>query len=296
MTRLRWEDLDDTVVEAIISQCGQIRDVIPLPASTAGGPLVTHLHTTDAGGVVVKAALKDTDAGAAVMREQWAITHRDDLPAPPLVWHGTIDATHVLISRYINDHARTPRLSAGSPNLDPILFTLETFSERFTAASVPDGAPLVEDDLMQVVEDARRILDTRVFPAAEADVWEAALARMDFAAVTGSTLVHGQFTPHHLLVDHTPRVVVLDWSKAAYGAAWAELVPFGVHLIYAGWPPKRVEELLATSIPCWRTAPHDAVTALIAAWTLHQMLTRQTPAGPIRPAGLKWVGHRLRST
>lgn len=299
MTRLLLGELPGTAMEALaIELDSEVQRYEPLPASVDGHALVARLDLDDGRRVVLKAAYKQTDAAALIEREAWARTSTTGIPGPPLIWAGTVDQIRMIVTRFINDQYRTPSLTPGSPDLDPVLDALAVMGPRLTAASAPGGVALVQDDFRQVRQDAGRICNPKTLPAPELDIWQTALYLFDLEAVVGSTLLHGELVPRHLLVAPGQLVVVTDWSQAAYGAEWAGLVPLGVHLVAAGWSPSRAEELLAASFPCWRDTSDDAVTGLIATWTLHKALVasrtaRPTPIPPIRPAGLSWLEHRL---
>ncbi|GAA1614176.1 hypothetical protein GCM10009733_007950 [Nonomuraea maheshkhaliensis] len=295
--RLSLKDLpDDRIFDAITlhSGGGELLRVEYMPVSLDGGALVARLEFSDGSRAVLKAARRGGRAGEQMQREIWARTHGISVPGPPLLWAGTVDQFHMLLTRYVNDFYRnSPSLTSGSPDLPAVLDGLAAFENRRTADSVPGGAPLFEEDLVPVVQDAYSVLDT--LPDLDRDVWMSALHRVDFHAVAGTTLLHGALVPRHLLVAPGNPLVIADWAGAAYGRAWADLVPFGVHLVCAGWLPDAAEELLQRTFPCWRQAPHGAVTGLIAAWTLHQaLLASHTPPTALQSAGLAWVSHRLR--
>ncbi|MEV0306562.1 hypothetical protein [Nonomuraea fuscirosea] len=308
MTRLAVEDLPGPVFEAISLQCGELlRTPQYLPAGPDGSALLARLEFADGSRAVLKAAIKDSDAGELLRREMWARTHRADVPGPSVRLVATIDQAHLLVTSYVNDMYHQPSLQAGTRDLELVVEGLAELSSRFTAASMPSGAARAEDDLREEVRSAVKILSSGVLPVSELNIWQAAVRLFDDAAVAGTTLLHRQWVPRHLLVAVGLPIVVTDWSRAAYGAAWVDLVPYGVHLIQAGHAEEQVENLFARSFPCWRQAPYRAVTGYIATWVLHQMLVASdTPRpqdppqpGPIpalRPTALAWVQHRLRAS
>ncbi|MEV4079138.1 hypothetical protein AB0J43_02445 [Nonomuraea fuscirosea] len=309
MTRLTLEDLPGPVLETISWRCGELLNISPyLPASPDGSALLAHFECDDGSRAMLKAGIKGTDAGELLRRETWARNHRTDVPGPNMRLTGTIDQAHLLVTSYVNDMYRTPSLMPGTGDLELVVEGLADLSSRFAATSMPSDAKRAEDDLRQEMSSAIQVLSPGVLPVDELDVWQAALRLFDDAAVAGTTLLHRQWVPRHLLVAVGYPIVVTDWSRAAYGAAWVDLVPFGVHLVQAGHPEDEVEELFARSFPCWRQAPCRAVTGYIATWALHQTLVasrtprpQDTPSQPgptpaLRPAALGWVQHRLRSS
>ncbi|MEV0316677.1 hypothetical protein [Nonomuraea fuscirosea] len=309
MTRLTLRDLPGSVFEAINLQCGELLHTPQyLPSSPDGSALLTRLEFSDGSRAVLKAAIKDTDAGELLRREMWVRTHRADVPGPDVRLVATIDQAHLLVTSYVNDMYHQPSLMAGTRDLELVVEGLADLSLRFTGIGMPTGAVRAEEDLRQEVRSAIRVLSSGVLPVSELNVWQAAVRLFDDAAVAGTTLLHRQCAPRHLLVAVGCPIVVTDWSRAAYGAAWIDLVPFGVHLMQAGHAKEEVEELFARSFPCWRQAPYRTVTGYIATWALHQMfVVSRTPRpqdpppqpGPIpalRPAALAWVQHRLRAS
>ncbi|MEU8403864.1 hypothetical protein AB0C28_52565 [Nonomuraea sp. NPDC048892] len=308
MARLTMEDLPGPVFEAINFQCGQLlRTPQFRPASPDGSALLARLEFADGSRAVLKAGIKGTDAGELLRREMWVRTHCASVPGPDVRLVATIDQAHLLVTSYVNDMYHQPSLMAGTRDLELVMEGLGELSLRFTVTSVPSGAARAEDDLREEVRSAVKVLSSGVLPVGELNIWQAAVRLFDDAAIAGTTLLHRQWVPRHLLVTVGCPLVVTDWSRAAYGAAWVDLIPLGVHLVQAGHPGEQVEDLFARSFPCWRRAPYRAVTGYIATWALHQMLVAsrtprpQDPPQPgptpaLQPAALAWVQHRLRSS
>uniref|UniRef100_UPI003F49A2B2 hypothetical protein n=1 Tax=Nonomuraea sp. CA-252377 TaxID=3240003 RepID=UPI003F49A2B2 len=292
-TRLAWHHLPDAVRAAVIDACGPVRHAKPHP----NGSLI-FLRTEAEQRVCLKAARVGTAAGLAVRREQRTRALRDDLPAPGLVLAGTIDDWYVTVLRHVS--GSNARLHPDSAHLEPVLAALAGLAPRLTTGSVPDDAVLAEADLSRVVDDAWSILDSHTPHLAreERGLLERALHGFEMDAAAGTTLLNGNLDPRNILL--TPGGVhLLDWGRAAYGAAWLDAVPFGLHLIHDGHAPGQAETLLADSFGSWRAAPHKAVTGLIAAWTADHIFRavrhpQQQGAAVLVPAGLLWLRHRTR--
>ncbi|MGW3352638.1 hypothetical protein ACWDA3_55905 [Nonomuraea rubra] len=292
---LAWQHLPDTVRVAVIDTCGVVRHVKAHP----NGSLL-FLRTERQQRVCLKAARVGTEAGLPVRREHWARTLHDDLPAPGLLLADTIDDWYVTLLRQISGHYA--RLHPGSADLGPVTAMLAGLGPRLTVGSIPNDAVLVEGDLGRVVDDAWTILDSHTPHLAreERGLLEQALNGFEMDAAAGTTLLNGNLDPRNILLSQAG-IHLLDWGRAAYGTAWLDAVPFGLHLIHDGHHPDQAQTLLADSFPSWQAAPHKAVTGLIAAWTAEHISRavrhpRQEGAAVLVPAGLLWLRHRTRPT
>ncbi|MYW04851.1 aminoglycoside phosphotransferase family protein, partial [Streptomyces sp. SID3343] len=120
------------------------------------------------------------------------------------------------------------------------------------------------------------------------------------AAVTGSTLLHGDLRADNILLTRD-RVVFVDWPSAMVGAAWVDVVLMAPSVIMhdGEWAIAPIEAYLAR-----HRADPDDVTAALAAVTGFFVCQGLLPPPPGLPtlrafqraqghAGLKWLRRRL---
>ncbi|MFD7655897.1 phosphotransferase family protein [Actinosynnema sp. NPDC059797] len=145
-------------------------------------------------------------------------------------------------------------------------------------------------------------------PAPGVDPW--ALDRLDelvelesrwAAATAGTSLVHADLRADNALLTSSGDVVFVDWTGAAAGAPWVDLVLMLPSVAMQGGPEP--QEVWRTS-PLARDADPDAVTSVVAAITgyfAHRSLQPAPPGLPTlrpfqaaqgRPA-LRWLRQRL---
>jgi hypothetical protein len=260
---LTWEGLPAKVHDTVRAQFGPVKETET--TTRLGRAAGARLHLEDGSTIFVKAHWAHSGVGReSHRRELWAATALPPgIPAPALLWSGT--AVGWLLAAYEDAHGRPADLSRTSGDVGPVLDTIITLGHLLTPCPDPDPV-LLRENLALLREQGDHVLDTAALGAGERHMYRAALTAFDPAAVEGDTLLHFRPHPGHFLITASgPQVV--GWGRACRGAAWVEAALLGPHLIAAGYSPVEAETWLAW-IPPWRTAPPDAVTALIAVWAL----------------------------
>lgn len=265
MTRSTWEELPETIREAIQGQTGPIVKAEDATSGIMPG-LTVRLHTDDGGSVFVKAIQARSPGASLHVRERWAATVLPpQTPAPSMMWAMDVSGWHVMLFEYVVD-ARHADLSPGSADLPAVLEVVAGLDGLLTPA--PPRAPLVSDNIAPLVAKGRHLLDG---PSSlpDRELFTGAVSGFDANAFEGNTLLHYDLSEGNLLICPAG-VRVIDWSFAAKGASWIEAVMLGPRLIQAGHSPAQTENLLE-SVPAWRSAPPEAVTGLVALWTLFRL-------------------------
>ncbi|MEU8250174.1 hypothetical protein [Nonomuraea sp. NPDC048916] len=264
MTRPHWEDLPETVRDTVQQQCGPVLKAETATSGIMPG-LAARLHT-ETGSVFLKAVQMGSSAAALHLREEWANRALpEEVPAPRMLWRGTVDGWHVMVFEFVNDNSRHADLLPGSPDLPAVLDTLALLGRLLTPG--PNGAMPVSHNVASLQAKARHLLEGGALD--DRELYAAALEQFSVEQLRGDTLLHYDLSAGNLLVARG-RVHVLDWSFAVRGAAWIDCALFAPRLIQAGHSPAQVDELLST-VPAWRTAPREAVAGLAALWTLFRV-------------------------
>ncbi|GGP14892.1 hypothetical protein LDL08_36620 [Nonomuraea glycinis] len=291
MTRPSWEDLPESIRDAVQERCG------PVPkaetAADGGRPGVAARLYTETGSVFVKATPSISGAATLHLREEWANRALpEQVPSPRMLWRGSADGWHMMLFEYVDD-ARRVDLSPGSPDLPAVLDTLDLLGRLLTPG--PNGALPVTFNMEALQAKARHLLDTGRL--ADRDLFEAALRGFSLERLRGDTMLHYDLNAGDLLIS-AGRVHVLNWSFAVRGAAWIDCALFAPRLVAAGHSPAQAD-LLLSGVPAWRAARPDAVAALAALWTLlrmHQAMhgPEETRAARTRAAevGRSWLVYR----
>lgn len=191
----------------------------------------------------------------------------ESVPAPRMLWAGTVAHWHVLLFEYAPGHVAD--LAPGSPDLGPV-------AAAVTALHTPcrwPGAPSAALKAAALLNGARPLLDA---PPAHLAHCVTLAKRLQPGDLAGQWLVHADLHADNLLVDEKAARII-DWSLACTGAPWVDIALLLPRLIDAGHTPSSAAAA-ATSVPAWRDAPADAVDALCAARAL--FATRMADTGP----------------
>ena len=292
MSKLQWESLPPCCVARIEGLTGPV-----VKAESAAGGLMPGLaavvHAAN-GRYFVKAV--PTDSPAAVLYERETAANAAllaSLPAPRMRYSSGEGGWLVMVFDYLE--ARDTDLSPGSPDLDGALAALASIG----VVPAWDAAPLVTENVTALQEKAAALL-AKQRAGQPRDMYRAAIAGFDAAALTGDRLVHYDLHPGNLKVCADAKVVAVDWAFACAGAPWIDAVFLAPRLIEAGHSPVAAERLVSR-LASWRTAPAPAVTALAALWTMfREYKAMHDPQGarPFREqaarAGRSWVEYRMR--
>lgn len=213
------------------------------------------------------------------------------IPAPQLRYSSRDDGWLLMVFDFLE--ARDADLSPGSPDLDGVLATLASVS----AARAWSGAPRVTANLPILEDKAARLLARRT-GRQPWDMYRAAIAGFDTAALAGDRLIHYDLHSGNLKVTEDANVVAVDWAFACAGAPWIDAAFLVPRLIEAGHSPAGAERLVS-DLPAWQTAPAPAVTALAALWTMFREYKASYGPEEARPfreqaaqAGRSWVKYR----
>lgn len=256
-----------------------------------------RLHLDGRPSVFLKAVQADSSAAELHGREQQGDKVLPPLiPAPEMLWDGTVDGWLVTVFDYINDNSRHVDLTPGSPDLPAVVETVNVLGRLLTPC--PPALPSMIENISPLMSKAQHMPDKPAGMLPDKEMFEAALDGFDAGMLRGHTMVHYDLSPSTMLAAHGA-IYVLDWSFAARGAAWADAAMLAPRLIEAGHTPKEAEDLLR-AVAVWRSARPKAVTGLAAPWTLFRIY--KATYGPqeqresrarAAEAGRARVAHRL---
>ncbi|WP_449061228.1 phosphotransferase family protein [Planomonospora algeriensis] len=297
MARLQWDDLPSVVRDAVQTECGP---VLKAESATDGLMPGAALHLRIEGGsrVFLKALPADGPAVRLYERERWAgEVLPAAVPAPRMRWSSDIGGWITMLFEHID--GRAADLSPASPDVPAVLDTVARL-ERLLTPSPAAAAPLVADNVEQLLVKGRHLMAKPNGVLPHRDLYVAVLDGFDVEDLAGDTLLHYDLHVGNLQI--TPGGVrVIDWGFAAAGAAWIDAFMLGPRLIEAGHTPAQTENLL-TRVPAWQEAPATAVNGLLAAWTLFRVY--KAMYGPdegrefrarAAAAGRVWLAHRARN-
>jgi aminoglycoside phosphotransferase (APT) family kinase protein len=209
------------------------------------------------------------------------------LPTPRLRWSTEVtlgDDVWVALVFDVVDGA-PPRLPWTVSSASAVLPALADLAAAATPCPVPGLGTLAD----KVAEDLTRWSHLAVEPPDDLQPWERhhldwlAEAPLRLAAsggLDGDTLVHLDVRADNLLVRPDGSVVVVDWPRAARGAAWVDTVLFALDAaVHGGVDP---EELLRDA-PLVARADPAAVTDLVLGLTGMWAAAMRRPAPPGLP-------------
>ncbi|MFE7659259.1 phosphotransferase family protein [Streptomyces celluloflavus] len=222
------KNLPRTVRATIAAKAGLVTAVEAIEAGH-NSPLSLRL-TTATGQFFVK-GLRDEGGRLATQRREYEISPYLRGLAPAARWRVWVDGWYVIAFDYID--GRTAAYHPGSSDL-PLVATL---LHRLSSVTPP------EDIELRLAE--QRLAGYVTSPA-------------DLAHFAGNTLLHTDLNPHNVLI--ADRAYLVDWGWATRGAAWLDAAYWVICLIAEGHTPDQAEAV-AQSLPAWRTAPRDGVTA-----------------------------------
>ena len=264
MTRPQWEDLPETVQNAIQAVTGPIVKAEAVPGGIMPG-LAARLRT-ERDEYFVKAAPADSPAAPRYRGELFANRALpQDAPSPALYWGDEPDGWVVMLFEYVD--GRQADLSPCSADLPSVFSTIERLHDVLVPSPWPI-APPVTANVAALQEKAHRLLSeySHLIGAETSEQYRVALNRFDVAALSGETMLHYDLHAPNLRVSGG-QVFVLDWSFACRGSAWVDLALLAPRMIEAGHRPRQVDALL-NQFPGWEDAPRSAVAGLAALWTM----------------------------
>lgn len=272
-----WEELPEKARNAVMEQAGTVVKVESC-GSGRSPSLAVRLHTRPHRDLFLKAIPVNHPGAALHLREE--ATNRPlasrDVPAPRMLWSGTVDGWHLMLTEFINDQARHPDLAPGSDDLPAVLDTVALIGTLLTPApltSVP-----IANNTARLVEVARELLDADPCPwqagtigpeYGEREMYEWALDKFTPGMLAGATLVHYDLSASNMLIKDG-RVWVLDWAWATRAAPWVDYAILAPRLIQAGHTPHQIDDLFAGS-SAWKEARTPGLAGLAAAWTLYRV-------------------------
>ncbi|MFI7444920.1 phosphotransferase [Nonomuraea indica] len=295
-TRIGWEQLPDSVRDAVQQHIAPVIKAETVPGGIMPGA-AARLHLDGRLSVFLKAIRADSSAAELHRREQQANKVLPPLiPAPEMLWDGTVDGWLVTVFEFINDNSRHVDLSPGSPDLPAVVETVNVLGRLLTPC--PPALPSMIENISPLMSKARHMLDKPAGELPDKEMFEAAVDGFDAGMLRGHTMVHYDLSAGNMLAAHGS-IYVLDWSFAARGAAWVDAAMLAPRLIEAGHTPEGAEDLLH-DVAVWRSARPTAVTGLAALWTLfriykaaHGPQEQRESRARAAEAGRAWVAHRL---
>jgi aminoglycoside phosphotransferase (APT) family kinase protein len=291
VSRFQWESFPSGHVAAIEEVTGPVVKA----ESVAGGlmPGLAAVVHAASGQYFVKAAPADSPAARLYEREVAAnAALSSSVPAPRMRYSSAEGGWLVMLFDFLD--ARDADLSPGSPDLGGVLAAVAAIN----AAPAWSAAPPVTVNVAALQDKAGALL-AKQDGGWRGDMYRAAIADFDTAALVGDRLVHYDLHPGNLKVTADADVVAVDWAFACAGAPWLDAALLVPRLIEAGHSPAAAERLVA-SLPGWQTAPPPAVTALAALWTMFREYKASYGPDDARGfreqaarAGRSWVEYRI---
>ncbi|MGH8907092.1 MAG: hypothetical protein ACRD0K_11360 [Egibacteraceae bacterium] len=292
MIRRDWDDLPDGVRHAVEAQCGPVARSEPAAAGSAAD-LTTTLHLEDGRALFCKGVKADSPV-AWMHRNEARVNPWLGGLAPRLLWQ--LDTDGWLLLGFEHVDGRHANLSPGSADLTRIIdvmavmerdltpcpqIPLQTLSQRW--AGLPAWRLLSQNQPADLDgwarENLRQLID-----------WETSAPDL----LAGQTLAHTDLNARNFLIGD--RVRVIDWAWPCRAAAWVDVAFLVSRLIDAGHAPNQAEEW-AASVPAWKQASDDAVTAFaVAIAGLREHRSRAAPAAyrqRLRTVAQRWAQHRL---
>ncbi|MEU5867309.1 phosphotransferase [Nonomuraea sp. NPDC047529] len=289
-----WEELPEQVRDAVTSACGPIRQAVSLPGGLTSGAAV-RLATLS--GLMFLKALPDDSPSAPLYQRERRVgaVLPATVPAPQMLRGGHTAGWVWLLFEHINA-TRPVDLSPGSSDVASLVELVRVLGETLTPTPGADVPPISDN-----VEFLRKRADVLLAdPPADLgclDAYRSARAGLDLDAMAGDALLHADLHEGNLMTtEHGMRVI--DWGLACQGAAWIETALLISRLILAGHSPQQAETV-ASQVPAYKSAPEEAVTGLMAVWSLFREFVARRGPVPIRASraraaagGRAWVEYR----
>ncbi|MEV0379832.1 hypothetical protein [Nonomuraea sp. NPDC050643] len=299
---MRWEDVPPHVRDAIVAQIGPVQDddVQSIPGQP--GEFAARMYGRD-DDVFVKTLPMSSPHAYLHQRERWAARHMASVapsaPVPRMLWAmeaASLSAPpyHLSAWELINDHARRADLSRWSADVPIVLEAVTELGKLLTPC--PPGAPSIVQRLAGLVARARIMRSSPELRGS--DLYTKALNGFIIDRLRGTSLLHANLSPRHLLIKDGGGSVV-GWGEACAGQAWIDPALLAPHLVagrHSRHSPEQVHELL-WAIPAWRDAPADLMAGLTALWTLshlHQGYHADEPdeaSARLADAGQEWLAY-----
>ncbi|MEV4304203.1 phosphotransferase [Nonomuraea sp. NPDC049624] len=290
----RWEELPAEVRDAVTSACGPIRHVVSLPSGLTSGAAV---RLATASGLMFLKALPDDVPSAGLYQRERRVgaVLPATVPAPRMLRGGHTAGWVWLLFEHVNA-ARAVNLAPGSPDVAEVVEIVRVLGEALTP-NLGAHVPSVGDNVEFLRKRADALLADPPADLEALDAYRSARAALDVDTLDGGTLLHTDLHEGNLIAaEHGMRVI--DWGLACHGAAWVEAALLIPRLILAGHTPQQAEAV-AAQIPAYKSAPDEAVTALVAVWALFREFVARRGPLPIRAsraraasAGRAWVEYR----
>ncbi|MGW4411582.1 phosphotransferase family protein [Nonomuraea sp. NPDC004702] len=290
----RWEELPEEARDAVTSACGPIRHVVSLPSGLTSGVAVRL--ATLSGLRFLKALPDDSPSADLYQRERRvAAALPATVPTPQMLRGGHTAGWVWLLFEHVNA-IRAVDLSPGSHDVAEVVEMVGVLGGTLTP-NPGAGVPPVSDNVEFLRKRADALLADPPGDLKCLDAYRAARVKLDVEAFAGDTLLHADLREGTLVATERG-IRVIDWGLACQGAAWVETALLIPRLILTGHALPQVEAI-ASQVPAYKSAPEDAVTALVAVWSLfHEFVARRGPL-PIRAAraraaaaGRAWVEYR----
>ena len=233
--RIAWDDLPQSLKQAIEARTGRIADV---RVATAGqnSPLAAVIDTGD-GKVFVKGMPSDHRRVITQAREAAVASLVIEI-SPALLWNFDEAGWNVLGYEYVD--GRHADYTPGSPDLDRLVHLMDALS----AIKVSD--------------------DPGPFKRAE-DRWKLYVDDPESAsAFAGPVLTHSDWTPDNVLVS-PHRAWLIDWAWPTLGAPWTDPACWVLRLMASGGHTAPEAEWQASRLPAFQAADPAHIDLFAAA-------------------------------
>lgn len=255
---VEWSELPDSVRDAVTARTGPVASATCTAAGTTS-PVALRLRTSAGAELFLKGVRADDERAVWMCRNEARLGPLLPGVAPPVRWLIEADGWVLLGTEWVP--GRAADLAPGSPDL-----------------------PLVADALRRLAE-----LGTpcpgRWLPLAKR--WD-----LPGPAFDGDTVVHTDLCADNILIAGGGARII-DWAWPARGPAWADTAMLVARLVRAGHTPAEAEAWAAT-VPAWRYADPDDVTAFAAGRT--EFLVRRADPRPeiaaLTAAAAAWRDYR----
>lgn len=232
--RIKWEDLDTSLIDAIGARTGPI---LAGRSATAGknSPLAAVIHTRN-GALFVKGVPSDHRMVITQAREAATAPLVTGI-SPQLMWHFDEVGWNVLCYEYID--GRPAGYQPGSPDIDLIVDLMHTLSTIQIPAGPGPWKP-IQTRFRTYVDD----------PA-------------DLVAFTGNALTHTDWMPDNIIISGG-RAWLIDWAWATPAQSWTDPASWVIKLIAHGHTITAAEAI-ATELPSYKSADPAHVAAFARA-------------------------------
>lgn len=286
-SRLHWEELPGDLRHALEQQLqGQVVEALTQPAGFSPG-LAARLRLANGERVFIKAVggSRNPDSPAMHRREAAiAAALPAGVPTPRFLW--SYDDGDWVALAFEDVDGRHPQLPWRRDELERVLDAIADLIASLTPS--PIEVTSVGQRLHRLFQGWRRLHRAAAEGQDLGDLpdWPqrhlAELAELESGweeAAEGLTLIHCDLRADNILLTQE-KALFVDWPHASLGAGWVDLVEILPSVAMQGGPkPWEIFD----HHPLALTAPSEAVTAVLAAFTGYFLYGSRLPAPPGLP-------------